>query len=262
MKQDSRTLIQSNLPCKWCPSHDAMCEYTDNFFCFSCNGYEHKTKRARRRTNPVMSKREVLDGVVRLPDSATKDLPAPALAWLYKRYFTKALINKYTILWAAEFVAWSNKLSNYIDLGPRLIFTNYTESRLVSYDARSLDPKQAPKYLSYGNRQALFWSVAPKVSSILVIVEDSLSAMRVGEIAPAVALRGTIVDESMITEITKKEQYTKYIVWMDKDRPGRKATRKLVTKLKWFNPVVEIFTVEDPKFLSVKAITEILWRNT
>ncbi len=94
-----------------------------------------------------------------------------------------------------------------------------------------------------------------KVDTV-VVVEDILSAIRVGTTFPCIALRGTSCNTSKLDQLRKSAD--SFIVWLDGDRPGINAAKKLGNKLTWVGKVCYIRTKEDPKAYSNEEIQEMI----
>lgn len=235
-------LKQARLSCKWCPSSDAMAEYTDGFKCFSCGGHSGTYK-----PKTDLEKRE-LPGIQE--DQAFYELPPEARAFLYKFHFTDEMIDWYDIRWATDFMIWSTKKQQYVNTGDRIVFTGERLADGVFYEARTLDPGNKLKWVSIGGKSDLYYShTIHTEGETVVIVEDVISAMRVGELIPAVALRGTNLTASNLVQL--QSHYKKFIVWLDSDAPGQKAARKIFNKLQWFTDKVQVVLSEkDPKCYS------------
>ena len=103
----------------------------------------------------------------------------------------------------------------------------------------------------------MFWSKGDYKHKTLVIVEDNLSAIRVGEILPAVSLIGTSMSQENMLTVT--ENYDILIVWLDGDGPGQNAAKKLVDKLLLMHTSVHnVVTGRDPKCLFDTEIRGVL----
>lgn len=237
------SLLQTKLPCEHCGSSDAVAEYTNNFFCFSCKLSTIKVKTPSTlgfstwkelRLEPTQA------SLLGLPDTATTLLPKEAKAWLYKHHFTDDLIAESGIL--------------YNPPTARVILPCYDkDGLLLGLDARSLTQNivgsKWPRYVSSGTKASPFIYGEGK-SKILVIVEDLLSAMRVGQHYSCIALRGTHMGDELLARIVQKldtEAKFQILLWLDGDKQGVQASEDIQRKLQWFGRTISLTTPKDPK---------------
>jgi DNA primase len=232
-----------------------LADFFHNRYCFSCGRSDLKKKRFKDWLKTSNTRLDAPTEVT-LPDDYTAALPADAQAWLYKNHFTPELIEKYRIGFSETTPMWSHRTQKWYDSGPRVILPYYIDDTLQYFEARSLDPTNNLKYVTAGSKKELFRSgtQAAKVQ-YLVIVEDMLSAMRVGEHAATVALRGTKCPDKCLVDLYRTTN--RYILWLDSDEPGQKAARKLGERLTWAGKVRYIKSELDPKCYSAQ---EIEWR--
>lgn len=238
-------LIATHLPCTDCGSSDALAEYEKNTYCFSCG--QSRSTSTEKSFFPVI---EDLDNdgntSLRMPSTSSSRLSRAATQWLLSHHIYEDLREKYNI----RSVAYDNV--NGITLKNRVIIPSYEEDgTLAFYQARALDEDDGPKYYTIGNKEYLFWSRSgdpyPCKDSI-VLVEDMLSAIRVGEFTQSVSLIGTSINEKQLLQIVKN--YAIIIVWMDGDSAGQKAATKLMKKFSLVSSkVFNIVTRQDPKCL-------------
>lgn len=89
----------------------------------------------------------------------------------------------------------------------------------------------------------------------VVIVEDILSAIRVGKHIDSCSLLGTKITTSQAAELGK---YAEVTTWLDSDKAGRSGAYKIRKTLGLITEVSNILTDKDPKELSDKQIKEAL----
>lgn len=158
----------------------------------------------------------------------------------------------------------------------RVILPVYKDKELIAFIARAVDGEK-PKYIARhkdGFHNAVFRSdattilpvssVAQAISSenkeidVLVIVEDYLSAVRVGRITRSVSLLGTANKaDALLPELGSD---TKAVVWLDPDKAGRNGRNKIARSLSLFGvePLL-LNTKRDPKFYSNREIRELIY---
>ncbi len=237
-------LVKAHLPCDDCGSSDALAEYSETTHCFSCG----RTRGIHQEGSffPEMLDVPQEPGIFRLPPGFTTRLSVDAKTWLLTYQIYQDLREKYNIGYVY-----------YGELNHRVILPSYDEGELKNYAARSLSPEDTPKYIVAGDKSAMFWSKGDYKHKTLVIVEDNLSAIRVGEILPAVSLIGTSMSQENMLTVT--ENYDILIVWLDGDGPGQNAAKKLVDKLLLMHTSVHnVVTGRDPKCLFDTEIRGVL----
>lgn len=260
-------LINGKLPCPWCHSSDAFHEYEDNYYCFSCHKYEWKNK--TKKSFPVKESsapKEAPNNKIELPKDFTYDIPNDIKAKLYLQHFTDELLRKFGVGFSENCWIWSHKLNKYFNSGSRLILPYYSfpettnghvaASKLLFYEAKTYDKTNKLKYISVGGKQILYKTFVGSVSKV-ILVEDILSAIRIGKWFPCIALRGTFLSEKKTISLLNSVTDTA-ILWLDGDKPGVQATRKLTRKLRLVRKVINIHTLKDPKCYSDEDILALL----
>lgn len=228
---------QSGLSCLECTSSDAMADYGDHYYCFSCKAVIKK--KDGKSFKPKITKAEV-----EYPPTSIfnpRKFHPDALRWLYGYRIFDDLIEKYKLF----YVPFSHRVGL-----PCLD----KDGKLLNYQVRALNPDDDPKYLSRGPKN-LFFSSFTKYQ-YCVIVEDILSAIRVGEQCPAVALNGTALKDQWIWSVVDK--YSNIFIWLDGDIPGQQAAKKIVKKLSLYVPCKLLYSDEDPKTYKPSEIREII----
>tara|TARA_R110000868_G_scaffold102014_3_gene280919 strand:- start:17056 stop:17781 length:726 start_codon:yes stop_codon:yes gene_type:complete len=230
--------LVTGLPCTTCPSSDAMVEYLNHFFCFSC----------RRRTNKKGGRRSYS-----ITPSVSEDLiceeeitfqvdmfSRSAKTWLYSVGITDKLIKLYKL--------------GYIPELDRVYIPNYRDDVLIGYQTRALTFYNKPKYLGKGPKMC-YLSQGVETDEV-VLVEDVLSCIRVGEHTSAISLQGTSLNDEGLTQVLGRFNSVK--IWLDSDLAGVTGTKKLTNRLCLFIPCSSIGTERDPKTYTHKEIGEIL----
>ena len=243
------SLVDHGLSCPFCGSSDAYAEYTDNYYCFSCHKSKPKVCPTSHKTKPKVCP---TSHKIALPEDYTTDIPGFAKAYLYKHGFDDSLIHFYFLGWSDNCWIWSKRKQQYFNAGPRLILPCYDDkAKLLFFEAKSLDPNEKLKYVGEGGKGMMYRAEPFLKGSVgitrIVIVEDMISAMRIGSMYRAIALRGTCITDKKLLEL-KNDRWNKYILWLDSDKAGRKAATKIETKLRWFaDDITKVFTDKDPK---------------
>lgn len=215
-------LIKSKLPCDQCGSSDALAEYDENYYCFSC----HWSQPKRTRRVPTVEQEEgtTFKGY---PPTTTDVLPKEALHWLYKHHFTPERISQLGIRW------WVGE--------NRLVLPVRVNNELVCWEARSYDVGRA-KYIHSDNK----YSFLLHRGAHCTIVEDITSALRLEPHTSVLCLRGTRVDTGIIHKV---KLYESVSIWTDDDKAGRSARKRIKELLQWVLNlrIYDIITDQDPK---------------
>lgn len=255
-------LLESKMPCPWCPSSDGYHEYETNFHCFSCHKSKKKPKEENSRS--LFIDKDVDYGVVHtggvtLPKTATKDFPKEAMKWLLEAGITQNMIYLHNICYVENEVVPIPNTTRSVQLHKRIILPAINGDEY--YQARSLNPCEPRKYITIGAKKP-YWlrelHFGPQTS--IVVVEDILSAIRVGEYTSSVALLGTSLDDETALLLAAFKEVK---VWMDSDAPGIAASNKIVKKLKLYcKKVVQIKHMKDTKRCQKKELEQVLQMST
>lgn len=187
----------------------------------------------------ITTEKEQLDLVkdIRLPRDFSNNIPRLALVWLRKYGITDYEISSFGIGWSEHY--------------QRLILPVYQNAKLVYYQSRTFKPitKDNPKYLNIkqsGAKNIFFtrgWDMTKPIDS-LCIVEDILSAIKVGRYMPTLALLGSYfpVELNPLYRLCNK-----VLIWLDMDK--YKEAIAQATKINAISgkPVYVISTPLDPK---------------
>lgn len=231
--------IQAGLPCLACDSSNAMADYGNSYYCFSCHTTIYKKEKKKREPKP----RTTTAIHPKYINTFTKKLPQAALAYLYKHHFTDEIIEKYPIMWCNNYYIYSSKVEDSIDTGPRLVFN------LIKHD-NTLEAKRFGdhpiKYLTHGPKKAC---IKDYEKEYMIIVEDLLSFFRLINLGYSTCcLRGTQLTDETLLKLQKVA--SKFIIWLDGDKPGKKAAEKIQKRLHFIGESSILKTILDPKCYS------------
>ncbi|WKV17025.1 putative DNA primase protein [Nostoc phage NMeng1] len=237
-------------------------------FCFRCNttGFVNRNslltatelqelKDARNKAlneiyNPTTTK-------LSLPKDFSTDVPPAAAKWFLMAGVSLDLAKEYNIGY-----------SQYLN---RVVVPVYVGNVLSSVIMRSVSGER-PKYVLrfakgssdvFCSKDILRLDSAVAVAGRLpdvVVVEDALSAIRVGRIAPAVAVLGTSIEGREVQIIgAPGDRPRRIVVWLDGDKAGQQAKMKFKKRLELMGADVQIVvTSKDPKRYSNRQIQELL----
>lgn len=219
--------------------------WTDHKFCFKCEYWEGSSA-GYSVNNPDNKKKEkktnVLD--IDLPFDCSSDLPKRCLDWLKSYGITNDEIEVNSLLWSEVY--------------QRLIFPVRDNSgNLLYYQGRSFneDGAKYSKYHTEGQANKIYHFLGNRNTHRVVVVEDLISAIKVGRHTYCLPLWGSNINEDRIKGLSLLAE--SLWIWLDKD----KAEYSLKTRLRslpYFEEVRCIITDKDPKFYNDEEIKEIL----
>jgi len=146
-----------------------------------------------------------------LPSDTTSNIPHKFIEYL-KRYEVDKLIDKY-----------------------QLAYTPYQDRLILpctdgGYLGRSLEDQ--PKWLTFTDNDHFISVFNPKLNTNkLCIVEDPISAIKVGEVTRCIALLSTTITNNLFYKLAKLPNPTTVYIWLDGDIAGYKGIAKLSSRL-------------------------------
>jgi hypothetical protein len=226
-------LIKGGQPCDDCGSSDALAQYEDGTYCFSCG---NRTKQ--------------IDGTL-VSDCHMYHVPhtEPVVkgsivdCFLKQRHFTDGIIFEYDLRQTMD--------------GQKLVIL---DQYLGIADIRSIGYSTGPKYIGVASKKHFFGRCTYSTRYI-ILVEDAISAIRLSAAGyHCVALRGTKLSETMLQELCGFWEGTHIVTWLDDDAAGHQGVIDILHKLNWCNlKFTNILTEKDPKWYTdneLKAILE------
>jgi len=226
-------------PCPQCGSRDNLGVWSDGHrYCFGCGYYIGATDKPSLSSRKV-SKMEAPS--ISLPSDCSLYIPSEPSSWLGKYDITKQEIVANRILWSED--------RGY------LCFPYFgADSNLEAWQGRYFgDNKDHPKWVTYGKIQDYLkiFNLTDAEEHGIILVEDIVSAIKVGRQYPVSPLFGSHADWSTLarySRVTKKITF-----WLDADK--YKAARKFESRasLLGFETAV-LYTEKDPKEYSDEEI--------
>lgn len=186
---------------------------------------------------------------VSLPKDATYLLPMPALAWLWKYDLDQYEIDTMRCCYSPSM--------------NRLILPVYKDDKLVYWQGRNLGvvDKKNPKYINSRKKKGedCYYTQVKRgaYNQTICIVEDIVSAVKVGRVTDSIALLGSYIPMNLIRYIVASpytKGYDQILIWLDYDKQKEsiqfsKRLRELTGK-----DIRCIITEKDPKELSTEEI--------
>jgi hypothetical protein len=175
-----------------------------------------------------------------LPRDFSRQVPPAAIKWIIQ----------YGLPWS-----YWKPYCGYSEEEGRLVITvgepvKFSQGRLID---QSLGKR---KWKFYGDGHNHVEVIGAEIPKEVVLVEDLISAHKVGQHAPCIPIFGTTVHDVVVAELQKLNRPVRF--WLDSDQYpllGKKIAR-LQTFLR--HPVRYIYTEEDPKSVPMDRIKELV----
>jgi len=204
-------------------------------YCFSCGYYVPASYRASRLTEVKDDNEKAV-----LPSDFTREIPAAAWKWLLQ--------------YKLPYSYWQPHCG-YSPKEERLVFLIGTPVRfsIGRYVGESVGKS---KWKVYGDKFAHVEVIGKELSGEIVLVEDIISAHKVGQVTRSIPLFGTTIGDSIIKKL--QELKAPVSLWLDADQYTHlpKKIGRLQTLLG--ASVRHISTKLDPKGYSPEEIKRIL----
>lgn len=217
-------------------SRNNLIHYSDGgAHCFAC-GYHQYGKFTPEFTKH--EKRNTEDKGV-LPYDFTRQVPAEGWRWLLKYGLSKSYWETYC---------------GFIPSQNRVVIVYGGEPIRVA-QGRALTVGDT-KWLTYGDRSSVTETIGNELAGEVVLVEDLVSAHKIGQVSLALPLLGTNISDAVVRKLTTLNKPV--VVWLDEDQFPRLAPK--LNKLMVFlnQPVRYLWTEKDPKEYTITQIREFL----
>lgn len=228
----------------WDRKGDNLGRWSDHAYCFSC-GYKEETNSQghfnRFKGDQEFHTVEFNSKESPLPEDTVVSLRQDALTWLKKYHLTNVEIEE-------NHMCWSERKE-------LLIFPFLDDNQeVIAWQGRYFGAnKDYPKYVTYGIRQNVFHYVKASRGTTIVVVEDLISAIKVGRVCPSMPLFSSDANKYQLFRISK--HFDNVIIWLDPDK--RHHAIKLGQRAEsFFKTVRVIFTEDDPKCYTTKEIAQ------
>jgi hypothetical protein len=208
--------------------------------CFSCGHHVFGSQLAKLVKEEDGTKSEKSS----LPRDFTREVPATAWKWLLKFGLPYSYWKPYT---------------GYSPADERIVLTVGNPIRFSQ--GRYLGSEEGKrKWFFYGDPRSapveILGDPYTDPTKRIVLVEDLISAHKVGQVAPAICLFGTNISDEVIRVV--KALRSPVVVWLDGDQYP--TIHKKINRLQTFlsHTVFSVSTKRDPKDHSLEEIKEIL----
>lgn len=216
-------------------SQDNLGIYDDGHkWCWSCGYYVPAAGTSIKELESKLQQQQKENKYndIRLPSDYNSSLPLAAKTWLMKYGITEREIHQNRIGWSQ---------SHEAIVYP--IFGVSSELLLVQYRSFSTKPN-VPRFKTIGYPEKVFHIVGNSEQDTCVLVEDLISAIKVGRQLPAVPLWGSNISNERMVMMSKICNHL--IIWLDSDK-GLYAIARRMRAVPYFESVRAIYSTRDPK---------------
>lgn len=231
------------------------------FWCHNCllSGYEKDSDSSPSETsnyikylNEKQNQETISTNIIKLPsDFSLHEIPPKGLLWLAKYNITEK-----------ERLSFGIGYSQYMN---RLILPVYDKlnGNLIYWQGRNLGTidKEHPKYLNIkktGAKNVFFKRTRFDLNTPLVIVEDILSAIRVGRYANTLSLLGSYIPPTLLMQLTNEYKTDKVYLWLDSDKYKEAIKYAANIRATTLIKTCVICTTKDPKQTADDTIKQVI----
>lgn len=248
-------------PCPRCrergadKSGDNLIEFPNgHWHCFACSYHKFGNSEQRfKATDETLRTKKSHN----LPNDLSRNIPTAAWKWLLKYGLPYSYWKDY-VYFSEEHSRLIFKVGEPTDfyIGRYIESEGSMGEQSTSSDGNGLQPKrQQRKWHCYGDAHKAAHIIGnPETSESIVLVEDLISAHKVGQVNACIPLFGTNIFDSVISilRLYKKPP----ILWLDKDQNGNIIKKCNKLEILTGLPVRYLFTDVDPKELSLDNIKD------
>jgi hypothetical protein len=232
---------QGACPHKPCKSSDAYTTYSDgSTYCFSCTKYT-SAKSGEYKGMKYMGPPKIIESV----NATGLDL--------YKERLDVDLFTSKPLYMQLRQYLDEGEIDKYFFYSPatsRYVFAHAEGTEDFFYEARGT-PNRVPKVKQDGTKPTLIMGQI-KATGILVVVEDLISAIKVGRQYGSMPLFGSYMSPAQMAKVKSIPNLKMVIFWLDNDKYDKgmeyaKAMGMMIHS-------VAVHTKEDPKFYGAEPI--------
>jgi hypothetical protein len=188
-------------------SGDNLARYSDGgAYCFRCGYYissDGKSASLESLRN-IINNTEITKQHYPIPEDSSEELPNRVRQYLNKYSLTNIDISKNHIMWSEK--------------EQRIIFPYFIEGDFIGWQGRDLTNTKKSKWYGKGTFKDSYYIMGNPFMSVVVLVEDIISAIRVGNQPNvcAMPLFGSLINTKQL--LTLHNRYKKILIWLDKDK--------------------------------------------
>ena len=243
--------------CPNCGSRDNLAVYEDHTHCYGCKQHIDKITINPQLINKI-KKNKKNDNNTDLPDDYSRHLPLVALEWLKQYEITAQETHKHRMGWSNEGKVIFKDTKRECDYKPLLIFPVYDiYGNLTMWQARYFgDNPKAPKYYTRGAKDVIHMIGE---HGPIVLVEDLISAIKIGRNHRAIPLWGSSINLDLLVRL--HHMTDSFLIWLDRDK--FKDAQKAANRARQYFKHVEVIATDlDPKCYDNHALQTIIGVNS
>jgi len=229
--------------CPRCSSKDNLGVWSDGHkFCFGCRYYLAPPDSVENLKNKMEHQYNKNNDANSLDTSTfSPSVPTEALTWLKKYGISEAEYKHYGI-------CWNTKTNS-------LVFPIYHDNKLIYYQERYFGPdKDKPKYVTHGSKtQKLGYIKNANFPKTIILVEDFVSAIKVGRYCTCAPLLGATIDGNAVKWLA--DNFTRVRIWLDMDKAAESLRQASRVPIKDIRVILSQF---DPKDYTTQEIVKFL----
>jgi DNA primase/Zn ribbon nucleic-acid-binding protein len=238
----SDSVFVKHEPCPRCHSKDNLARFDDGHaWCFGCGYYVPPDKRNREVKKQEETPKFDTGRMMSWPPDAMRVLPANAKNWLKQYGLTEDEVIDNRLYWS--------------NLRSQLLFPIYDEDdRMLMFAARNFNKMLQAKWELRGQKSEIIHLIgAPEKGDIpaVVLVEDIISAIKVGRFMTAMPMFGTNISREQMARLLRITP--KLLVWLDPDA-NDVGSNVCATAASYGFEVRSIIAPYDPKECSDELI--------
>lgn len=218
------------------------------FYCFRCGTGHFVQREGCISVSDFAEANKVTEKLhCRMPEDASmEDIPIQGLNWLRKAGIDEDLRKEYKIQYSPSI--------------RRVLLPSYDNAgRLLYLQARAVFEGQTPKYANQAAVKKPLFHSHQAVTSEVVLTEDILSAIKVGQVFSAISLLGTKPVDTLLPALMP---FDEVFVWLDPDDAGIDGSIKIAHYCSLLGkPVYRVHSDKDPKYYSKQEIKQFIERS-
>lgn len=223
-------------------SKDNLAVYDDGHkYCFGCSLYI-PPKLSERLNNHYGH--NITINKVSTPKKLVTDLPSAALQWLLQYGIRQEEIKKFGLVWNPN--------------NDSLVFPIYDGDILKATNERSFGTKLRTKYYISGSKDYLPILQQGQPTSVYILCEDFVSAIKISRHFNAIPLLGAIVPTKLLLSMLRLLPVVR--IWLDFNK-AQEAMKFAAQARQYIPNCGTIVTLKDPKEYNDTEIKEIVSRT-
>lgn len=234
-------------PCPRCGSRDNLGRWEDGHaYCFGCFYYEPPQHIRSIAHKPEVVKR-FPDTLVPWPEDTQVGIGQEGWTWLKKYGIMEAETKNFR---------WSDSKKWLI----MPIYSVANKEVLIGWQARNFNKdRPKPKYITHGRIGHLYHPIGPE-KDMIILVEDYLSAIKVGRFYTTQPLWGSNISLELLTVLQKR--FKRLGIWLDMDKASESLKTHSRASQLGFDKIYSIITEKDPKEYNDEEIIKIVEAKT